>query len=171
MGTLPEDKSFMIGFRIVLAKMPDTTQLPMVPKPLYQQNIRQKVPSDISKGADPIKPHFRGPRNYVKIEKDAIGPLFSRHNHDPAIVECPNGDLITIWYTCVTERGRELALAASRLRYGAEQWQPASPFWDAPDRNDHAPAMWYDGDMTIYHFVGLSTAATWGPLAHRPTTA
>ena len=169
MGTLPEDKSFMIGFRVVLGKMPDTKPLPKVPKPLYQQNVKQQVPSDItSRGGSRTaltKPHFRGPRNYVKIEKDAIGPLFSRHNHDPAIVDCPNGDLIAIWYTCVTERGRELALAASRLPFGADQWQPASPFWDAADRNDHAPAMWYDGNRTIYHFVGLSTAATWGPLA------
>jgi len=165
MGTLPEDKSFMIGFRVVLAKQPDTKPLPTVPKPLYQQKVKQQVPKDITKGPDPDRPYFRGPRNYVKIKEGAIGPLFSRHNHDPAIVECPNGDLIAIWYTCVTESGRELALAASRLRYGAEQWEPASPFWDAADRNDHAPAMWYDGNKTIYHFVGLSTAATWGPLA------
>ena len=165
MGTLPEDRTFMIGFRVVLGKMPDTKPLPIVPKPAYQQNVKQKAPKDITKGPNPTKPYFRGPRNYVKIDKDTIGPLFSRHNHDPAIVECPNGDLIAIWYTCVTERGRELALAASRLRYGADQWEPASPFWDAADRNDHAPAMWYDGDRTIYHFVGLSTAATWGPLA------
>ncbi|MDH4239872.1 MAG: SUMF1/EgtB/PvdO family nonheme iron enzyme [Phycisphaerae bacterium] len=165
MGTLSEDRTFMIGFRIVLGKLHDTKPLPVVPKPLYQQKVEQLVPKDITKGPDPAKPYFRGPRSYIKIEEGAIGPLFSSHNHDPAIVECPNGDLIAIWYTCVTERGRELALAASRLRYGAEKWEPASPFWDAADRNDHAPAMWYDGNKTIYHFVGLSTAATWGPLA------
>ena len=48
---------------------------------------------------------------------------------------------------------------------GAEQWQPASPFWDAPDRNDHAPAMWADESGTLYHFNGLSAAATWGNTA------
>jgi sulfatase modifying factor 1 len=165
MATLPQDRTFMIGFRVVLGKLSDTKPLPIVPKPLHRQNVKQKVPSDITKGPDPTKPFFRGPRNYVKIKEGSIGLLFSRHNHDPAIVECPNGDLISIWYTCVTESGRELALAASRLRYGAEQWESASPFWDAADRNDHAPAMWYDGNKTIYHFVGLSTAATWGPLA------
>jgi ABC-type transporter Mla maintaining outer membrane lipid asymmetry ATPase subunit MlaF len=42
-----------------------------------------------------------------------------------------------------------LAVVASRLRYGKEEWDEASPFWDAPDRNDHAPAMWFDGkDIT-----------------------
>jgi hypothetical protein len=58
-----------------------------------------------------------------------------------------------------------LAILASRLRNGTEQWEPASPFWDAPDRNDHAPAFWFDGRDTIYHFNGLSAAATWGSLA------
>jgi hypothetical protein len=58
-----------------------------------------------------------------------------------------------------------LGIAASRLRYGAEQWDPASPFWDAPDRNDHASALWADGEGAIYHFNGLSAAGTWGSLA------
>lgn len=164
MGTLPQDKSFMIGFRVVLGEMPKTNPLPRVPEPLYQQKVKQKIPADLTKGPDPDKPYFCGPRNYVRIRAGSNGPLFSRHNHDPAIVECPNGDLLAIWYTCVSERGRELGLAASRLRYGQDEWEPTSPFWDAPDRNDHAPALWRDGDK-IYHFVGLSTAATWGPLA------
>ncbi|UCG50126.1 MAG: exo-alpha-sialidase, partial [Phycisphaerales bacterium] len=34
-----------------------------------------------------------------------------------------------------------------------------------PDRNDHAPALWFDGKTTIYHFNGLSAAGTWGSLA------
>jgi len=165
MGTLPQDKSFVIGFRVVIAEMPDATPLPTLPKQRYQLNVAQEIPANITKGPNPDKPYFRGPRNYVKIAEGSVGPLFARHNHDPAIVECPNGDLLAIWYTCVSERGRELGVAASRLRHGADEWEPASPFWDTPDRNDHAPAMWYDGDRTIYHFNGLSSAATWGPLA------
>jgi hypothetical protein len=101
----------------------------------------------------------------VNIPEDSWGPLFSKHNHDPALVDCPNGDLLAVWYSCVSEPGRELGLLASRLRRGAEEWEPASVFWDAPDRNDHAPALWHDGRGTLYHFVGLSAAATWGNLA------
>jgi hypothetical protein len=55
-------------------------------------------------------------------------------------------------------------MAASRLRRGADEWEHASPFWDGPDRNDHAPSLWYDGDKTIYHFNGLAVASTWGNL-------
>ena len=40
-----------------------------------------------------------------------------------------------------------------RLRFGAKEREPASPFWDAQDVNDHAPKVWWDGDKTIYHFV------------------
>jgi len=164
MGTLPQDRSFMIGFRVVLGRGPQTKPLPKVPGPLYQRNVNKRIPSDLAKGPNPNEPYFRGPYNYVKIKAGSNGPLFSNHNHDPGIVECPNGDLLAVWYTCVSERGRELGLAASRLRRGRDEWEPASPFWDAPDRNDHAPALWGDGDK-IYHFVGLSNAATWGPLA------
>lgn len=161
-GALPEDKSWMIGFRIVQA---DPVKGGMEPAPgpeLHAQNVSQKR----AKYAAPNpKPYFRSPRIYVKIPPDSMGPLFSKHNHDPAIVECPNGDLLAIWYTCMDEPGRELGIAASRLRAGAEEWEPATPFWDAPDRNDHAPALWFDGKGTIYHFNGMSAAASWGNLA------
>ena len=164
-GTVPEDRSWLIGFRVVMGKMPRTKPLPAPPPPLNQRDVKQEVPPDLARGPDPEKPYFKGPRAYVKVPPGSEGPLFSRHNHDPAIAECPNGDLLAIWYTCRTEPGRELGLAASRLRYGAEEWEPASPFWDAPDRNDHAPATWFDRKDTIYHFVGLSAAATWGNTA------
>ncbi len=164
-GTLPEDKSWLIGFRVAMGPAPQTKPLPEAPPPLCRQNVRRDVPADIAQGPDPARPYFRGPRRYVKIPPGSTGPLFSKHNHDPGLAACPNGDLLAIWYTCLNEPGRELGIAASRLRYGAEEWEPASPFWDAPDRNDHAPALWSDGRGTLFHFNGLSAAATWGSLA------
>ena len=165
MGTLPEDKHFLIGFRVVLGELPDTPPLERPSRPRNQLDVVQEVPVAATLPRPDDEPYFHGPRVYVKIPEGAAGPLFDRHNHDPAIAECPNGDLLAIWYSTVTERGREIGLAASRLRYGEEEWEPASPFWDVPDRNDHGPALWYDGDRTLYQFIGLSTAATWGPLA------
>jgi len=165
MGTLPEDRSWLIGFRVVQAGMPPTEPLPVPPPPLNRRNVKQEVPADLAQGPDPTKPYFKGPRTYVTIPPGSEGPLFSRHNHCPAIVNCPNGDLLAIWYTCRREPGRELDIVASRLPCGEEAWQPASPFWGAPDRNDHASALWVDEKGTLYHFNGLSTAATWGSLA------
>ncbi|HEY3837877.1 MAG TPA: SUMF1/EgtB/PvdO family nonheme iron enzyme [Bryobacteraceae bacterium] len=164
-GALPDDCSWLIGFRVVQGPAPATHPIQPVPPERYQLNVSQKAPAGVHRGPDPSKPYFKGPREYVKIPPNSYGPLFSQHNHDPAITECPNGDLLAIWYSCVTEPGRELATAASRLRYGQEEWEPASLFWDAPDRNDHAPALWFDGQKTIYHFQGMAAAATWGALA------
>jgi len=163
-GTVPEDASWLIGFRVVLGEMPPTKPLPAPQPPLNQRNVKQGAAAELAAGPEPSRPYFKGPRRYVNIPPGAEGPMFS-HNHDPAIVDCPNGDLLAIWYSCKSEVGRELAILASRLRYGAEEWEPASVFWDAPDRNDHAPALWSDGKGTIYHFNGLSVAATWGNLA------
>jgi hypothetical protein len=57
-------------------------------------------------------------------------------------------------------------VAASRLRRGSKEWEPASPFWDAPDRNDHGSSLLWDRrNKTIYHFNGLSTSGTWANLA------
>jgi len=171
-GTVPEDQSWLIGFRVVLGEQPDTTPLPPVPEARYRVGVAQQAPTDLAHGPDPDRPYFEGPRQYVKVPPLSFGPMFSYHNHDPAIVEAWNGDLLAIWYTCMTERSRELGLLASRLRHGEKEWEPASLFWDAPDRNDHTPALWFDGDRTIHFFVGLSAAATWGNLAivHRTST-
>ena len=164
LGTLPEDKNWLIGFRVVLGEFPKTKPL-SAPKPArYQRNVLRRDRAKVSKGPDPDKPYFRGPRRFVNIPRDSIGPVFAGHNHNPAIVECPNGDMLTIWYTCVSEKDRELAQAASRMRYGSDQWEEASPFWDAPDRNDHCPTLWFDGHEKIYHFGGISAGATYGTL-------
>jgi len=164
-GTLPEDRSWLIGFRVVQAEVPVTGPLPVLATPLRARNVSQKIPDGLAKGPDPARSYFRGPRQYVKqpVAKDC--PVFNRHNHCPALVNCANGDLLAIWYTCNTEPGRELGIVASRLPYGEDEWQVASDFWDAPDRNDHASALWVDEKGTLYHFNGLSAAATWGSLA------
>jgi len=165
LGTLPEDKSWLIGFRVAIGEMPKTEPLGEPAPALNRRNVSEGARPDLAKGPDLEKPYFRGPRQYVKIPADSDGPMYSEHNHDPALVDCPNGDLLAIWYSCRNEPGRELGIVASRLRYGSQEWEPASPFWDAPDRNDHAPAFWLDPQCAIYHFNGLSAAATWGNLA------
>ena len=162
-GTLPENKHMLIGFRVALGEEPSGAPLPPVEPQPHQNDVNQERP-DLAQDEEET-PFFKGPRRYVKIPSGSLGPVFSHHNHDPAITECPNGDLLAIWYTCVEERGRELSVAASRLRHGQEEWEEASLFWDAPDRNDHCPALWFDGDETLYHFNGLSTAGRWEPLA------
>jgi hypothetical protein len=134
--------------------------------PLNQQNVIQRRSELVAEsGPDPDEPYFKGPRQYVRMPKESNGPIFAGHNHCPAIVECPNGDLLTIWYTGIGERERNMAVCGSRLAYGAAQWQIASPFWDPPDRNDTALSAWFDGGKTIYHFNSLSVSSNWSCMA------
>ncbi|MBI4660416.1 MAG: SUMF1/EgtB/PvdO family nonheme iron enzyme [Verrucomicrobia bacterium] len=163
-GTLPEDKHWLIGFRVVLAESLKTAPRAQPAPPRWAIRVRQDRHA-WSGGPDPAQPYFKGPREFVKIPPSSNGPLFSQHNHQPALAACPNGDLLAIWYSCRTEAGRELGVVASRLRLGQEEWEPAAPFWDAPDRNDHGNALWWDGRETLYHFNGLGTDGTWGKLA------
>jgi formylglycine-generating enzyme required for sulfatase activity len=164
-GTVPEDNHWQIGFRVVLGDLPKTKPLPAPPPPLHQQNVVQRSLEEVSKGPDPDKPYFKGPRKYVNIPRHMEGPVFASHNHSPDIVSCRNGDLLATWYSCVSERDREMTVAGARLRFGQEQWDPATLFWDGPDRNDVAPSMWLDENGTIHWSTGLSAGAGYGESA------
>jgi len=164
MSTLPEDKHWLIGFRVVIGQMSQRKPLPMPEPPLWAKNVTQDRYS-WNKGPNPRKAYFTGPMRFVKIPEGSHGPMFSNHNHQPAITACPNGDLLAIWYSTTSEKSRALAVVASRLRKGTTEWEPASPFWDAADRNDHGNALMWDEKDTLYHFNGLGTDGTWGKLA------
>ncbi|MHC4647421.1 MAG: SUMF1/EgtB/PvdO family nonheme iron enzyme [Planctomycetota bacterium] len=159
---LPADRNWMIGFRVAIGELPDTKGLPEPEPQPHQQNVIDRDSSILTRGPDCSAPYFDGPRKFLNIPRESIGPVFAGHNHNPAIAECPNGDLLAITYTCVSEKDRELAVAGTRLRYGSEQWEQPALFWDLPDRNDHAPVLWYD-DKTkkIFHFQPYSVGATY----------
>jgi formylglycine-generating enzyme required for sulfatase activity len=150
-GWLPETRSDKTGFRVVLGELPPGKRLPLAPPALNLRDVAQSVANIAALPND--APFFSGPQPFVKIPPNSGGPLFSGHNHSPAIAECPNGDLLAVWYSCVDEAGSELNNLASRRRRGAAEWEPASLFWDGPDVNDHAPKLWWDGDKTLFHFA------------------
>jgi hypothetical protein len=163
LGNLPTDVNRLIGFRVVRGKLPATPPIPRNENPIWSSAVNKQKHDWQPK---PATPYFAEPLQYVKIpERFRNGPLYTEHNHDPALTYCDNGDLLAIWYTTRTEKGRELALAAARLRNGKDQWDDADLFWDVADRNDHAPALWNDGHGTLYHFNGLGTADGWHELA------
>ena len=148
---IPTQRSVWNGFRVVQAEAPPTVPLPPAPLTLCKRDVSQQI-ADV-KPTDASKPVFRGPLPFVKIPPGSYGPVFSKHNHSPAIAECPNGDLLTVWFSCVEEQGSEMCVAASRLRFGATEWEEASSFYDVPDVNDHYPKLWFDGNKTLYFFV------------------
>ena len=161
MATLPTERQWATGFRVVIGELPKTRPMKMAPKPDNYQNVIQRDPETVKQGPDPTKPYFKGPRKYMKIDRGKIGPLFAGHNHSPMITACPNGDLLSTWFTCVSEKDREMGRGGSRLRWGNEEWDDASVFWDAPDRNDSVCALWTDEKGKMYHFVGTDVGATY----------
>jgi Neuraminidase (sialidase) len=135
--------------------------MPVATPPLNAQNVSQRdadtpVRIDSTDKSDRVTadaPFFEGPKPFVRILEGAVGPVFISQNHSPSITECPNGDLLAVWFSTLGETDLTTANAASRLRFGAKEWEPTSPFWDAQDVNDHAPKIWWDGERTLYHIV------------------
>lgn len=150
-GWIPDSASPSVGFRVVQGDLPKGTPLPPPAPPLNARNVSQQLARIVPQVAD--VPFMEGPRYYRQIPPGEVGPLFARHNHSPGLIECPNGDLLATWFSCISEPGPELCNAASRLRFGAKDWDAPSPFWDGPDVNDHAPKLWWDGDKTLFHMV------------------
>jgi formylglycine-generating enzyme required for sulfatase activity len=153
-GHLPDDANAYTGFRVVMGPQPDSKPLPAV---------KLEVEKEVKQGEAPRKgPAPEGKpwlvdygKNGPALPADAWGPIFASHNHYSAAVACPNGDVLAVWYTCVGERDRQLAQAASRLRAGAKAWDPPSLFFSVPDVNCHAPVLLRDGQR-IYHFCTQS---------------
>ena len=154
-GYLPDDANRCVGFRVVMAGPPAGKPLPPAPPPLNQQNVAQeRAPTTAPASAPPRFIDFTRAGKAPTIPRDTWGPIFSAWNHFTAVCVCPNGDVLAAWYSTVAEEGREVAIAASRLRAGADAWEPASLFFDVPDMNDHAPVLLSDG-RRIYHFSSM----------------
>ena len=159
LGTIPNERNWFIGFRVAIGQLPTTEPLEEIIE-AYQIGVSQTTPADINDGPDPNIAYFVR-RQYVRIPPGSQGPLFSQHNHVPGLVECANGDMLAAWYTCNYETPRkEHAVAVSRLRYGANEWDWASSFWEGPDRNDHTTTFWKDENGKLFHFQGLG-ASRW----------
>lgn len=164
LSTLPDDRSCLIGFRVVAGRLPEGPYAPPAPAGRWAQDVSRDR-FDWRGGPDMSRPHFKAPMTYVHIPPGSNGPMYSQHNHCPALTACPNGDLLAAWFSTNTEAGREMTILASRLRRGAAAWEDASVFFKGADRNMTGSALWWDGGDTLYHFNGLGAAGTWGTLA------
>lgn len=164
-AALPGNRSFFVGFRVVKGKMPSTKPIPVTAKPKWATGVSQKNFDWNKTKVSANKAIFQTPQTYTRIPHDANGPLYIIHNHEPALTVLPNGDLLAIWFTTVTERGREMMVAGARLRKGAKEWDEPSVFFQVPDRNLTGQALWWDGKKTVYHFSGVGAADHWRHLS------
>lgn len=161
MGMIPEDKSWLVGFRVVQAELPSAKPLPMPLPPFNMQQVKQTT----YKWVKQEKPVFMEPVNYIhKPLAEPYVPMYS-HNHCPAITFCTNGDLLAVWFSTDDEAGREMTILASRLRAGQKEWDPPSLFFKVPDRNMTGSSLFTDKTGNMYYMNGVETAGSWQNLA------
>ena len=107
------------------------------------------------------KPAFLEPMVYVKKPIVGSATPFYRHNHQPSITWCDNGDMLAIWFSANQENGRGMVVLSSRLRKGATEWTPAELFYKVPDRNMTGSSIFNNGKGTLYHFNSVEAAGDW----------
>lgn len=164
-AALPGSRSFLTGFRVVKAPKLKASPSFVLPKAIWAKNVSQKnfdwnktkVPTD--------KGIFETPKTFTFIGDSANGPMYFTHNHEPALTALPNGDLLAIWFTTVTERGREMIVAGARLRAGAREWDKPDVFFQVADRNLTGQTLWWDGKKTVYHISGVGVGDDWKRLS------
>jgi len=151
-----------IGFRVVQGPMPGTKPL-VYEAPYVQQGIK-KNKGIVKLGPDSSKPYFR--KRYLlptppetcegcrgeAIDEAGLHPSFRGHNHSAALEVCPNGDVLMICYSSYAEYEPTVPLIASRLRFGADQWDMPERLFDFAAVNDHAPLLWTDNKSGIMYF-------------------
>ena len=155
---IPADRHSMTGFRIVEAPYPDGWQ---IDESHFAATKRQ---SHKWKAVSRTKPIFCEPKAYV-IEPESKNTPFFKHNHQPAITWCDNGDLLAIWFSADQENGRDMVVLSSRLHPGAKSWTPAELFFKVPDRNMTGSSLLNDRHGTLFHFNGVEAAGDWQNLA------
>jgi hypothetical protein len=176
-----------IGFRVVVGPASATPPTPET-IPLARRDVVAREGA-AARGPDPALPYMRKrhllpvpPDNAPADEIDGAGlhPSFRGHNHSPALEVCPNGDVLMVIYTSYAEYEPGVSLIASRLRVGADEWDPPSPFVDFATVNDHAPLLWTDHDAGVMHLfwgsprliggypfqwtTSRDSGATWSPV-------
>ena len=154
-GVIPDFRGrHNIGFRIVEAPLPSTP--PSEPEPKFNEAFVKPVTGHVKDGPDPAKPWFRR-RILLPIPPEdepseailaaGLHPSILGHNHCAGIVACPNGDLLVVLFSASTphdEYRANTSFIVTRLRFGSDQWDMPTPFYDFPDVNDQSALLWND---------------------------
>ncbi len=139
-ASIPQDRSVLLGFRIVEDLGPSGAQK-----------------ADFTHE----DPFFAEPLPYVIPPVD--GTPFYSHNHQPAVTWLPDGGLLAIWFSTPAEAGREMVVLQSR--YDGKGWSPATLFCKVASRNMTGSALLTMPSGEILHFQGVGDAGEWKDLA------
>ena len=159
MAMIPADRHSMTGFRIVEAPYPAGWSIDE--SHFTAESSRRAKWNKVSR----TQPVFCEPRVFVLPPNPGSGSPFMRHNHQPAITWCDNGDLLAIWFSADEENGRDMVVLSSRLPKGKSQWTPSELFFKVPDRNMTGSSLLNDRHGCLFHFNGVEAAGDWQNLA------
>ena len=100
----------------------------------------------------------QSPRHAAEL----IFPLDDQHNHAPAIVELPGGELLASWYRGSGERqADDVAVYGARLKTGAGEWSEPFLLADTPGFPDCNTCLIVDGKKQLWLFYPTILANTW----------
>lgn len=87
------------------------------------------------------------------FRSEAIFPPENKHNHASCLVELANGDLLVAWYRGSGERtADDVEILGSRLKKGANVWEPRFSMADTPGYPDCNPALFAAPDGSVWVF-------------------
>ena len=97
-----------------------------------------------------------------QFSAELIFPLHHQHNHAPAIVECPNGDLLVSWYRGSGERkADDVAVYGARRPRKQTHWSEPFLMVDTPGFPDGNTAMFIDSRQRLWLFWPIILANSW----------
>ncbi|MGI6137519.1 MAG: exo-alpha-sialidase [Candidatus Hydrogenedentales bacterium] len=96
------------------------------------------------------------------LEEHYIFPLQDKHVHASSLVETSEGDILAAWFHGSGERwADDVAVLGSRLRKGADAWEPVFTMADTPDFPDCNPVLFIDSQERLWLFWVVVLANRW----------
>lgn len=158
-ATVPEDRRSNLGFRIVQGRLPKVDEahfdLEYLAAPFVDVDQRLKDWDAIQNAAA----YFSAGGKFIDAGKDDLGtlPYWNRH-HVPSLTWCDNGDLLATAFTAAFDNSDQMAILITRLRTGADKWDPPAIFFNAPDHNVTSAVLFNAGGGVIHHYNGLGSS-------------
>lgn len=91
-----------------------------------------------------------------------IFPFQSKHVHSSSTVQCPNGDLLAVWFHGTGERtANDVQIQGSRLRHGQDTWDPPFIAADTPNVPDCNPVVFLDAQQRLWLIWIVVQANRW----------
>jgi len=153
-GGLPGERLPDVSFRVARVRGTSGQYRTSPPPDAVFQNVSQKPKQ--WKPVEVNTPVFHGGQWYIDKFKQsnfnaADLPYWGRH-HVPKIVWCDNGDLLVTVMTAANDPSDQMAVLITRLRDGAENWDPPARFFIMPDSSVCSAVLHRADDGTLYHF-------------------